>query len=157
MTLTFFDNHTHRLRHILLLCVFIAGLLPTDVRSHPISHCHDHGEIAHDLLVKLDAAHHHQEQHAELTPGLTPLAAQFSDFSSQHHNSNQNCYFRGKNSLIAKRGIHSSDHASLGLLTEKYYLTRKACLSCSLNQRSLPALLSAKFIFGATDLPPPPA
>ncbi|MEN8257477.1 MAG: hypothetical protein ABFS09_06405 [Thermodesulfobacteriota bacterium] len=160
MTLTFIDYHKHRLRHILLLCLFIAGLLPTDLGSHPISHCHDHGEITHGLLLKFDAVHHQQVQHAddENASRVIPPAAQFNDFSSKHHNSSQSCYFRGKNSLIAQRGITSSDHESLGLLIEQCYLPLNTGLSDSSYHHSLPPHFStAKFIFSATDLPPPSA
>ena len=154
MALTFINNHTLRLRHILLLCVFMAGLLPTDLRSHPISHCHDQDEISHALSLKLAAAHHHQgHQH-----NVTPLpAAEFSDISGKHHNSNTNCHFRGKNTLIAKRGITSPDHAPLGLPIEKYYLPLTTDLKGGYHPHSLPSRSTAKFIFASTDLPPPSA
>lgn len=148
-----------RFWNTLFLFYLIAAFLCPSVHSHDLDH--DDGKVHHPPTLKLTASHNHVEHHAGERHSTNYFAPDviFNDSSSHDHNSNNNQhYHRLENlSLRSNTGVGS-------LEGHKTFFLRAVSSSLAFNNLSFktPNQLSpvappsnSKFIYVATDLPPP--
>lgn len=144
----------------LLLCCLVTALLTPAIHSH--DHRHDDGQIHHNLILNLNPeVPYNPVVHSAgewLGENLFAHGVNSTDFSRHDHSGNQHVHSLETLNLGTKRGAGgletlksfliqatASGHLSLKEVSCKNY-----CQASSVTHSS-----ALKFIFVATDLPPP--
>lgn len=156
-----YDNKK-RFWRTLLLCCLVTALLTPAIHSH--DHRHDDGQIHHNLILNLkpDVPYNPVVHSAGewLGENLFAPGANNADFSKHDHSGNQHVHSLETLNLRTKRGAG-------GLETLKSLFIQTAAgshlplkeVSCKKHCQTAPIThpSALKFIFAATDLPPPNA
>ena len=153
----YIHGNKKRFWHTFLFFYLITAFLTPSVHSHDLRH--DEGEFHHDITLKVAALHSHTEHHTGEwhSDNVFAPAANFNDFSSHDHNSNQHSHFQESLLLNVQRGVGGLEkHKPLLLKTVTGSLSSPKVVSRIPNHlSSITSPSNPKFVFAITDLPPP--
>ena len=153
----FIHDNNKRFWYTFLIFYLVTVFLAPSAHSH--GNTHFDNTIQPDLNLKVGIPHDHALNHAgeSHSENLIAIDVNFTDFSKHDHNSNHHYHLLENPTLRANRGVR-------GLVQDNSLILQKVSFSLAFNTASstvpyqLPHFTKPsfpKFIFIATNLPPP--